>query len=175
LLGRPNLYALPTALPWLHLGEMVYHPAHEPRGISIASSALIQSALRLDPDALARRRGIARQLSEFTKECSGIAECVAIRGADPGFLRYPVRDITNSRLPNPSFGVLRSYPVTLLEQPQAASLLMQHEPPTSGALELRSTLFTLPTHGFVSNTDIVNLRQWLAGSTTGRERYLRSI
>src|SRR5205085_6679 len=30
-LGRPSVYALPSMLPWLHLGEMVYHAASEPR------------------------------------------------------------------------------------------------------------------------------------------------
>src|SRR6185437_15506900 len=38
--GRPSLYALPSALPGLRLGEMVYHPAREPRSLSIGAAAL---------------------------------------------------------------------------------------------------------------------------------------
>src|SRR5581483_3487125 len=44
VLGRPSVYAIPSMVPWLHLGEMVYHPASEPRALSRTSSALLESA-----------------------------------------------------------------------------------------------------------------------------------
>lgn len=162
LLGRPALYALPSSLPWLHLGEMVFHPAHEPQSISVASSVLIHSALRLEPKAVAGRRAIARRLEDAARDSAGIGMCVGVEGSSPGFLRYPVRDVENRRAPDPRLGVLRSYPATLLEQPQLSPILASNEPPVPGALELRRTLYTLPTHCFVRAHDVADLQRWLA-------------
>ena len=56
-LGRPALYALPSAIPALHLGETIYHPAHDPRAITAASASLVRASLaRADADLAVRRR-----------------------------------------------------------------------------------------------------------------------
>jgi len=56
-LGRPSLYSLPSAIPVLHLGETIYHPAHDPRRISAASASLARASLaRADADLALRRR-----------------------------------------------------------------------------------------------------------------------
>ena len=61
-LGRPALYALPSAIPALHLGETIYHPAHEPRSITSASASLVRAALARASDDLAVRRRHAEVL-----------------------------------------------------------------------------------------------------------------
>src|SRR5206468_5084011 len=56
VLGRPLLYGVPAAIPGLHLGEMVYHPAGEPKAMSRAAGAVVRAALRLDHNEIACRR-----------------------------------------------------------------------------------------------------------------------
>ena len=65
MLGRPSLYALPSAIPGLHLGETIYHPAHEARAISGVSASLVRDALvRADAD-LGVRTAHARLLEHL--------------------------------------------------------------------------------------------------------------
>jgi hypothetical protein len=44
-LGRPAAYGVPAALPWLQLGEMVYHPAHEPLPLAASAAAMVAAAM----------------------------------------------------------------------------------------------------------------------------------
>jgi perosamine synthetase len=167
VLGRPLLYALPSMLPWLHLGEMVYHPAHEPVALPAGSGALLPSALDLDTTALADRRRRAQALESAARHAPELATMTPVPGADPGFLRFPIRDLGGGRQANEALGVLRSYPATLAEQAELSPVLMPSEPTIPGATTLRRELFTLPTHQFVTGADLVALADWLRepGST----------
>ena len=53
VMGRPGLYGIPSAIPALRLGEMVYHPAHAPRSLSAAAAALGTLRVALLPWAAA--------------------------------------------------------------------------------------------------------------------------
>jgi hypothetical protein len=160
-LGRPSLYALPSMLPWLHLGEMVYHPANEPRAMSVASNALVVSAFALETNDLAIRRRHARELGTATLRSKDLLATLPIHGSEPGFLRYAVRDPSGARRVEASLGIARPYPQTLLEQSELRPALMGGEPPTPGAEELRDLLFTLPTHRFVEMQDLAALERWM--------------
>lgn len=162
-LGRPSLYAAPSMLPWLHLGEMVYHAAAEPRAMSRGSNALLASAFDLQRDELSTRRRNAATLGAVAEKADRIVVTTPIEGAEPGYLRYAVRDTGGSRMASPSLGVLRPYPRAVADQPEMAPALVAGEPPTPGALSLARSLFTLPTHRFVSRTDLARLQQWLLG------------
>lgn len=159
-LGRPSLYGIPSALPGLRLGEMVYHPAHEPRPLSAAAAALVRGALRSAPRELEVRRRHAAALTVAAEEGSDIDAIRPIRGARVGYLRFPVLD-TGSRAQRPDLGILRGYPRTLHEQEELAPCLHAAEPPTPGAVELRRSLFTLPTHSMLAREDIERLGEWL--------------
>jgi dTDP-4-amino-4,6-dideoxygalactose transaminase len=159
-LGRPWLYPLPSMLPWLHLGEMVYHPAHEPQALSVGSQLLLDSALSLEPEDLVARRARAQRLDELVREAKHIVSLTAIPGANPGYLRYPVRSIGATRAGEPSYGIVRPYPVALRDHPAVAQVLAE-SPATPGAAELSRTLFTLPTHRFVTEGDLNSVRSWL--------------
>lgn len=162
VLGRPGLYAIPSMLPWLRLGEMVYHPGHEPESISRGSCELLASALSIEERDLNARRARADALQRAAAGCPAISPVTELAGARSGFLRFPVRDLSRSRRPDASMGVLRSYPGTLAEQPQLLPILVAGEPPMPGATELGRSLFTLPTHRFVSSGDVEALSDWLA-------------
>jgi hypothetical protein len=160
-LGRPAAYAIPSMLPWLHLGEMVYHPAAEPRAISSGSVALLPSAMEQQPRALAARRQRATELDAIASGAPRFGRVVPIATAEPGYLRYAVRDLGASRSPAPRLGVLRSYPHTLGEEPELAPVLEQGESAAPGASDLRRTLLTLPSHHFVTRQDMSALADWI--------------
>ncbi|HEX6534675.1 MAG TPA: DegT/DnrJ/EryC1/StrS family aminotransferase [Gemmatimonadaceae bacterium] len=159
-LGRPRLYGIPSAIPTLRLGEMVYHPAHEPRSLSAASAALVCRALDRSDREVAIRRRIAAALAMAAEEGADICAPRPIPGAVPGYLRFPVLD-GGTRAARPDLGILRGYPRTLHEQEELRPVLVPGEPPTPGAETLRRSLFTLPTHSMLERADIERLGEWL--------------
>jgi dTDP-4-amino-4,6-dideoxygalactose transaminase len=161
-LGRPSVYAIPSMIPWLRLGQMVYHPASEPAVMDVAASALLESALALEPEDLVTRRANASALDAAVSTAVDLRAAGTIDGAAPGYLRYAVRDLSRRRAVDARLGVARPYPVTMAEQVELAPVLVKNEPPTPGAEALRDTLFTLPTHRFVGARDIAALRGWIS-------------
>jgi dTDP-4-amino-4,6-dideoxygalactose transaminase len=160
-LGRPSLYALPAMLPFLHLGEMIYRDAGEPSGISTASRSMIESALALERADVAVRRANAAALEGAAKAAGGVDTIRPIDGAQPGHLRYPIRNV-EGRAFDSRIGIVRPYPRTLMEEPHLQRVLEPGEPPTPGAHELARTLVTLPTHRFISASDLAGLTNWIA-------------
>ncbi|MBX6332097.1 MAG: DegT/DnrJ/EryC1/StrS family aminotransferase [Gemmatimonadaceae bacterium] len=159
-LGRPALYGIPSAIPALRLGEMVYHPAHEPRPLSAAAASLVRRALvAADREVVIRRRNAAA-LEIAAEEGSDIQTIHPVAGGESGYLRYPVVD-GGVRDERPDLGVLRGYPRTLHEQAELRPVLHPGEPPTPGATELRQGLFTVPTHSMVTRQDMEKLIDWL--------------
>lgn len=160
-LGRPSVYALPSAIPWLHLGEMVYHPANEPRGLSLASASLIPSAFALEPKDVALRRANAHSLDAAAEGVGGLIATTPLASSRPAYLRYAVRDVSNDRRVDPALGIVRPYPGVLADYPVTASAIAEGEPQMPGAAEIARSLFTLPTHRFVSRSDIAALGVWM--------------
>ena len=162
VLGRPLLYGLPAAIPGLQLGEMVYHPAHEPALMSRVAAGLLAAAIREDPSELARRRHNARVLADAAAQARDLSAIRPIVGGDPGYLRFPVLD-ANARVPVPALGIGRGYPRALFEQAELAPCLVGGEPEPLGGRALRETLFTLPVHGQVRPRDLAGMTQWITG------------
>jgi hypothetical protein len=167
-LGRPSVYALPSMIPGLHLGEMVYHPAHEPASLSLGSSSLLSSAIALEDVDVSARRAQARRFDDAASTAPRLAPAAPPPGSEPGFLRYAVRDLDGARTADASLGVLRPYPRTLSEQEELRPMLLADEPSTPGAIELRRSLFVLPTHRFVGENDARRISRWLAGDDVAR-------
>jgi dTDP-4-amino-4,6-dideoxygalactose transaminase len=159
-LGRPGLYALPTSLPFLKLGEMVYHPAGDPTSPSAASAALAAAALAGADAAACARAAVAERLALAVP---APARVVPPAGAAPGWLRYPVR-LGQARAPEPALGILRSYPLTLEQHVPLRGLLHLGERAGPGAAELRDALLTLPTHHHVTQGDVARLVAWLGAA-----------
>jgi perosamine synthetase len=159
ILGRPWLYAIPSAIPGLHLGETIYHAAHEPRAITSVSASLVRSALARAKADLAVRGRNAEELERAVDRATGLRAIRAIPGSKPGYLRLPVR-VMDARRERPELGIVRGYPDTLAELSELQeSLLCDEQLP--GARELRHTLVTLPTHGMLTDDDLRNLTNWL--------------
>jgi hypothetical protein len=161
-LGRPAVYGVPAALPWLRLGEMVYHPAHEPRPLAVAAAALVESAVNGADAAAARRRARAEVLLGSAPPAVGRTAVIA--GGTTGMLRLPVR-ITTTTAPG-GLGVVVGYPRTLFEQGELRPLLHAEEREHPGAETLRRLLHTVPVHDFVTAPDLERLTMWLGACDT---------
>ena len=163
-LGRPALYALPSAIPGLRLGEMVYRPAREPRHISAAAAALICTGIPLAEQEVAIRRRNAKVLMSAAEHAEGIEAIHPPPGGVPGYLRFPVRD-RRERAEVRRLGILRGYPRTLTEQDELRPWLLPNDHVAAGAAELKRSLFTLPVHSLVTRRDVHQLTAWLRSST----------
>lgn len=163
LLGRPSLYALPANLPMLRLGEMVYHPAHEPSSLSHAAAVLVRDALAHDDAEASLRRWNARLMMMGAERSRGIEPVRVIAGGQSGYLRAAVRN-GHGRPIDPRLGMASGYPLTLMEQAELHPQLCDDESEHPGAHELRRTLVTLPTHRFLSARERELLARWVRGS-----------
>ena len=168
VIGRPALYALPASIPALHLGETVYRDAHEPQRMTGIARSLLRSALpSADRDADARRATAARILAMSSAE--DLAPIVPIASGNPGYLRLAVRDLA-ARGPSRPLGIVRGYPITLAELSQLQPNLCAGQPTHRGAMDLRDTLFTLPTHELLTSRDIASLQGWMRRRSSGAVR-----
>jgi perosamine synthetase len=161
-LGRPALYALPSAIPALHLGETIYHPAHDPRRISAASASLARASLsRADADLAIRRRH-AEALARAAERATGIRVVRPIAGVEPGYLRFPVllSAARTERRERAQLGIVHGYPDTLAELAELKSSLLGDEK-LLGARDLQHNLVTLPTHSLLSDDDLRQLTTWI--------------
>jgi dTDP-4-amino-4,6-dideoxygalactose transaminase len=159
-LGRPTFYSIPAAIPGLRLGEMVFHPADEPRAMSSAAAAMVRAALTTAEQELGVRRQNAAALISAVVDTHGWAAIEPVAGSVPGYLRFPVRDFGH-RAQAPSLGIMRGYPRTLPEEPELRESLEPNEESLAGAAELRRSLFTLPVHSRVTRRDLRRLAMWL--------------
>ena len=162
VLGRPSTYWLPSMVPWLHLGEMVYHPAGEPAAISGAAASMVPTAISLEPADLAERRMRAKRFDALVDAGGRVRRPMPIAGGEPGYLRYPIRDTAGRREPEGRIGIVRPYPEPWMRWSQVSGVIETREPASPGASELASSLMTLPTHRFVSEADVAAIGRWLA-------------
>jgi perosamine synthetase len=148
--GRPTLYRLPLAVPGLRLGETVYHEVPEPVGMPRAAAVLLRRsrAAALD-EADARRRAAA----ELIRGLGGAPDVAAIRppdGAEPGYLRLPVRTgrgmaVFDDPGAAARLGVAPVYPTTLVAL-APVRVRMARGGAWPGAEALVRETVTLPTH-----------------------------
>jgi dTDP-4-amino-4,6-dideoxygalactose transaminase len=153
-LGRPGLYGIPASIPTLGLGETRYHAPGAVRGISAVSAALAERTAEAASREASGRRTVARELSERIPATASLQPIRILAGADPGYLRLPLRLARGlSALPSPAaaarLGIARSYPTTLAELPAVRIRLRTANGHWRGAAELVRTLITIPTHSWL--------------------------
>lgn len=165
-LARPSLYWIPSHLPVLRLGEMVYHAAHAPRAISATAAAVLRSALAADPEEVRQRRAHAAVLQSATARSSRFVAVRPVADAEPGYLRFALREVRGQGGGDSGLGAVRGYPITLDEHPETQRVLRRPVPRLAGALALRDQLLTLPTHSRVGHQDLERLCSWLADADT---------
>ncbi len=164
-LGRPDVYWLPAAIPFLHLGETVYRAPHTPSALSSAAAAAVQPALRAADGESERRRRVADRLVACAKAGTKVRVVEPIDGAMPGYLRLPVRTrrsgVTEAVRLLGRYGAAPAYPAPLHTLRGFGGRVKNATDAFPGATELAETLITLPTHGLVAETDVAAVEAWL--------------
>lgn len=163
LLGRPAVYGIPAAIPWLRLGETIYHPppAVEPM-TRFAAGVLLAGAAAVEQENQSRREA-GGWWRRSLHDVPGLEQIRLPEGAVPGWLRYPVvvRDDLIPVLASRRFrrmGVMPGYPAPLAELPGFRERILAGGPAGwPGAELLARRLFTLPTHSRAPLADRVRL------------------
>ena len=165
LLGRASLYAVPSALPFLQLGETLYHAPAPPRAMCGVSARTLALTLPLgDREAMVRRSNAKRLL----KRCGpGLTPVRAPAGAEPGCLRLPFLATPVARLAAASpaaraLGIMPAYPHALCDLKGFGERVLNRGDPFPGARMLAERIVTLPTHSLLSAADLGGLEAWLA-------------
>ncbi|GAB1342509.1 DegT/DnrJ/EryC1/StrS family aminotransferase [Gemmatimonas sp.] len=165
-LSQPIVYGIPAQLPFLRVGETVYH---EPSAGALPSTATVifmHEALAHETTWLARRQGMEAWYEQGLNSVSHALFERSGPSMTSGALRFPFRASPAAVSHLVRFGVVRYYPRTLAEYPAFA----QHVLPTigtlSGAKELASLLHTAPTHHLLSEADRTELLGQLISAMT---------
>jgi perosamine synthetase len=156
--ARPSFYALPSALPWLGLGETRYRPP-----AAIASITHAGAALALRSRGAAREEAMARRAHgawyEERLRSNPAARTTSLpSGASAGYLRFPVRlpaGLGTFADPQAArrLGIAPGYPSTMLALEPVRARLADKPVSCPGADELVRTLVTLPTHSHLSTRE----------------------
>ncbi len=162
-LGRPSLYGIPASLPFLGLGQTVYHSPHAPSRPTDAMAAMLLAVSPLLDAEVAIRRQHAAQLREII-ESTGAGTVPGSREGHASWLRLPLLPGTTAarRLGGSAarrLGILPGYPIPLARLPGFAQRL-KHQVPTPGADQLAAQLHTVPTHSLLTRADLQRLEQW---------------
>ena len=156
LLGRPSLYAIPAALPFLALGETRYHDPEPLREMSRAAAAVaLRTRSEAVLEALARQANGAALIAQLP---ATVAAVRVLPNADPSFIRLPVRIPGGlAGLPDPEWamrlGIGRTYPSTLAELEPVRARMAGTTGRWPGADALVKDLVTLPTHSQLTPRD----------------------
>jgi perosamine synthetase len=165
ILGRPSTYSLPAALPFLHLGETIYHAPQPARAWSRAVIAMLDGALdRVDAESARRRTRGAHWQGRVPARARLGSHLPA--GSAAGYLRLPCRLAAGARreealalgLP---LGIAPGYPKALADLETLAPSLVSSPAAASGARELAATLVTLPTHDLLMARDLTAIERWI--------------
>ncbi len=168
LFGRPTLYWLPTALPFLRLGETIYRDPHAARDASLSCRAVLALTAGLDDvERTARRRAAGRLAAEVIE---GAEPCLptVVCGGDPGYLRLPV--LCSRETHGASYaalvrlGILPAYARSLADLPGFDRRVSNAAQGFEGARTLARQLMTVPTHSRQSEPDLNGNASWLRGT-----------
>ena len=166
--GRPALYGIPAALPWLELGETHYRDPVPPRPLPRAAAGLLLRDITASQREAAERRLRAERLLAAIDGAPHVRAIQPLPGATPGYLRLPVRvsgglgglaDAAAAR----RLGIERSYPTPLSNLPAVQERLVGPARKWPGAVELARDLITLPTHSLLSARDMEHVARAVTG------------
>jgi dTDP-4-amino-4,6-dideoxygalactose transaminase len=165
-LGRPALYWLPAAMPWLRLGETVYHPPRATRAMTQSALHALRVSLRDVDSEVARRREHAARLLTRVRRSRRVRVIESVPDAEPGFLRLPllsdgapVVDVVRALGDR---GVAPGYPVPLHELRAFRDRVVNTADDFAGAARLAARLFTFPTHSLLTERDLRALEDWFS-------------
>ena len=166
LLEHPNLYALPAALPFLHLGRTIYREPRPLRALGSACCSVIAATWTLAEREVAARRGNAERLLVEVRRHRGFETIGTSPDAQSGYLRLPViaslpvRRAAEGAVAR-GLGVMPGYPKSLCDVERVGLRCLNRNGAFPGSRLLAARLCTLPTHGRLDVRDLVRLEQWI--------------
>ena len=171
LLGRPGVYAIPAALPFLRLGETIYHEPAPLTGLSRAAAPMLDRVWAPSLAAAATRRTNAAALLETARKNTFWRAINVLPNAEPGYLRLPLlpRNQDRSSVLDESsiqLGITTGYPMPLNQLPGFRDRCANSGDGFPGAELLSQRLITLPTHALLNSNDRDRLAHWLAERRT---------
>ncbi len=157
---HPRRYWIPNALPFLGLGATVYRTdyplARYDRWMAPLGRRLFA---RLNTIA-AQRRAAAERYGKRLPWGAKLRPIVPRAGSVPAYLRFPVLVAPECRakvldaLHREGIGATASYPSAINDIPQLRELLQPDDRHLPGGRDLAKRILTLPTHVYVTETDI---------------------
>jgi dTDP-4-amino-4,6-dideoxygalactose transaminase len=169
LFGRSASYGIPAAIPFLRLGETVYHAPTTPRPIARTSAALLLANDEASMREVWHRRNNAAQYTRTLNQAGGSVTGLpgARLDASAGALRYPVRVkggwIGVRAAGGVLLGAAPTYPTTLQDLTALHPLLEPGLAQAPGARLLVDELITLPTHSQTTAAERLRLMELLTG------------
>lgn len=172
---RPSLYRLPASLPFLGLGRTVYTTEYPAERYSPWLASIAYTQFRRIDEITAARRRVAERFADALSGASSIRVPTPLPNSRPAWLRFPVlarspahRDRLLALLSAQRLGASLSYPLSIVDvagiQPHLSSLSARGD----GGREIAGTLFTLPTHAYVSDRHITDIASVIRSvDTTG--------
>jgi dTDP-4-amino-4,6-dideoxygalactose transaminase len=156
-------------MPFLKLGQTVYHDPWPPARMALVSAAALSTTLPLaEVEANVRRRNAAR-LQRALAAVPTFTTITHPDASEPGYLRLPViasdrgRDALSGATAR-RLGVMPGYPKPLCDLDVLRPRLANPIESFPGASRLARTLLTLPTHSLLSETDLVDLETLVHGT-----------
>ncbi len=170
-MGRPSLYWVPASIPALALGDTIYRPTHPPGQLpGLAAATLLRTLPLCEAEDGLRRRNAAR----LTLGVQGtqLRTPAPPLGGESGYLRFPV--LLDSDVPPPGaesrrLGIMPGYPRTLAALDRFGPRRQNASQEFRGARHLAARLWTLPTHGALTESDLRRLETWCR-TVGGRSR-----
>ena len=155
LLGRPGLYGVPRAVPWLGLGETHYR---SPSPVAELSRAAARALLSSDDAAQAESHVRRQRARHILSELPAGATPVRIEpGGVGGYVRLPIRLSSRARrralTEGARLGMAPSYPVALSDLEPLQKHIVGSPIRYVGAQTLVDELITLPVHSRVDERD----------------------
>ncbi len=165
---RPRLYWFPEKLPFLQLGVSKFDPNFKIQKPSRFQSALgISQIERLDGLNQQRKR-IADLIMRRIKQNKNISYPLPIENGDPVYLRFPLilkneslRSKLYKTLSSSGLGASTMYPKSIAEIPRIGKYLAGNAVNCPQAKFLAERILTLPTHKYVTSTDIESIFKFL--------------
>ena len=169
---RPSLYWLPARMPFLKLGASIYNPFFEIGSMSKFQAALAVRLLRSFTALQKLREKNAIRLRQGLETLDGDLAMRGFRvlwpknGEAGDFLRLPVlfkeatdRDRVISQLEGQGLGATAGYPSAIHEIPELKSQLSNDQGDFPSATWVSRQLVTLPTHPWVCDRDIEQIKE----------------
>jgi dTDP-4-amino-4,6-dideoxygalactose transaminase len=158
---RPSLYGIPARIPQLELGKTIFSTDFPLERPSLPLVALAGTMMRRLAEFSSARRRNAELLRARLEQLPGLRTPQVMATAHPTFVRLPVllptraaRETALTELNRLGIGATGSYPQSLVDVPELQGRMAQPEVAFPGGRAVANRILTLPTHPYVTASDV---------------------